>query len=73
MAQLHLYVPDAVAEELRQRAEAEGISTSKYLARMVSRQVTQGWPERWFERVVGRWAGELERAPTPLTERREAW
>jgi hypothetical protein len=73
LPQLHLYVPEDVAEELRRRAEAEGLSTSRYLARLVSREVAEGFPEDWFDRVAGKWVGDLERAPSGPLKRREAW
>jgi hypothetical protein len=73
MPQLHLYVPQQVANELRRRAEAEGVSTSKYLAALVERQVAREWPEGWFERVVGRWQGDLERPLAGEAEARETW
>jgi hypothetical protein len=73
MPQLHLYVPQDVADELRRRAEAEGMSTSKYLASLVESRVEPAWPANWFERVVGGWQGELERAPAGALEDRERW
>jgi len=73
MPQLHLYVPQQVADELRRRAEAEGVSTSKYLATVVERELSTDWPEAWFDRVVGQWQGELERTPAGSVEERERW
>lgn len=73
MPQLHLYVPQEVADELRRRAEAEGTSTSKLLAAIVQREVIADWPAGWFGRVVGRWQGELERALLPALESRDSW
>jgi hypothetical protein len=62
--QLHLYVPDTVAKRVHARAAAEKKSVSRYLADLVSREVGEGWPGGFFERVVGGWQGEpLERAP----------
>jgi hypothetical protein len=71
--QLHLYVSQEVADELRKRAEAEGVSTSKLLASLVERELPAAWPPGWFERVVGGWRGELERAPVGAPEDREPW
>lgn len=59
MPQLHFYVPEEVAEKLRQRAEAEGLSLSKYLATVVSQEVAEGWPDGYFEEVLGSWVGEF--------------
>ncbi|MBK8997609.1 MAG: hypothetical protein IPM35_17915 [Myxococcales bacterium] len=61
--QLHLYLPDAVAEEVRRRAEARGVSVSRYLAELVAREVHGGWPDGFFEKVVGKWEGELLERP----------
>ncbi len=73
MPQLHFYVPEETAEELRKRAEAEGISLSRYLANLVRSKAPSGWPERFFEEVVGGWKGEpLERSPQGEYEYREA-
>lgn len=58
--QLHLYLPEEIAEEVRKRAEARGLSVSRFLAELVKREVAGGWPEGYFERVVGSWEG-LER------------
>jgi hypothetical protein len=70
--QLHFYVPDEVAAEVRRSAEAKGLSVSAYVAWVVSREVRRGWPERYFESVVGGWEGEpLERSPQGELEARE--
>ena len=72
MPQLHFYVPAATAEALRARARALGLSVSRYLAQVVSRDVAEGWPEGFFTEVVGAWEGDpLERAPQGVPERRE--
>lgn len=73
MAQMHFYVPDPVARQLRARAKALGLTVSRYLAEVVQREVGQGWPEKYFEEVVGRWDGEpLRRPPQVDYEDREA-
>jgi post-segregation antitoxin (ccd killing protein) len=55
MAQLYFYVPDDVAENLKRQAKAEGLSVSKYLAKLVEAQTgkkdAKGWPEGYFERL----------------------
>jgi hypothetical protein len=62
MPQLHVYVPKNLAIEVRRRAEALGLSVSRYLAQLLRREVRDEWPEDWFDRVVGGWQGEpLER------------
>lgn len=59
MPQLHLYVPEEVAVKLRERAKVQGVSLSKYLAGVVSKEVAAGWPVGYFESVVGSWHGEV--------------
>jgi hypothetical protein len=72
MPQLHFYVPESVAARVRQRAKAAGLSASRYLAKLVQREVSAGWPEGFFEEVVGGWQGEaFERPPQGQFETRE--
>jgi ribbon-helix-helix CopG family protein len=72
MAQLHFYVPEEIAEELRRRAEARGLSTSKFIAELVTKELDGDWPPGFFEEVVGAWKGEpLERPEQLPYEKRE--
>ncbi len=72
MPQLHLYVSDELAAEIARRAEAAGMSVSRYLARLVQDRAAAGWPEGWFDRVPGGWQGApLERPPQGEPESRE--
>ena len=72
MAQLHLYLPDELAEEVKARAKAQGLTVSAYLASIVRGRMTDQWPKDFFSRVVGGWVGEpLERPEQPAFERRE--
>lgn len=66
MPQLHLYVSDEVAAKLREQASARNMSLSRYLAEIVQRETQLGWPEGYFEEVVGSWAGEPLERPEPL-------
>ena len=62
MPQLHFYVPDHVAERIRQEAEAAGMSLSRYLAEVMKREFHPEWPAEFFEEVIGGWQGDpLER------------
>ena len=70
MPQLHLYVPDEVAKRLREQAKIRKMSLSKYLAEIVQRETPTGWPEGYFEEVVGSWVGDFEEPEDlPLEER----
>ena len=72
MPQLHFYVPESLAAKVRQRAKAAGLSASRYLTEVVKREVGTGWPQGFFEEVVGGWQGEpLERPPQGQLEARD--
>jgi hypothetical protein len=72
MAQLHLYLPDDLAEDVKERAKSRGLSVSAYLAEIVKSQMSDQWPKDFFSRVVGGWVGKpLERPEQPEVERRE--
>jgi len=53
MPQLHFYVPDDVAEQIKARAAHAKMPVSRYVADLVKRDVSQGWPEDYFERISG--------------------
>ncbi len=73
MPQLHLYVPDEVASQVKAKASALGLSVSRYLADLVRRDVDVGWPDEFFEDVVGGWVGEPLTRPSQGThEERDA-
>ena len=72
MPQLHFYVPEPVAERIRQEAEAAGLSLSRYLAEVVKREFHPEWPPNFFEEVVGAWqGGPLERPQQGAYDARE--
>ena len=58
MPQLHLYVPKDVADEVARQAAARGISVSRYLAELLRTEVKGGWPDDFFDAVVGGWRGK---------------
>jgi hypothetical protein len=71
MRQLHLHVPDEVAETMQARAEVAGKTLSSYVADLVVNEVAGEWPEGFFEEVVGGWKGEaIERPMQRYVERR---
>ncbi len=71
MAQLHFYIPDAVADKIKLKADHAHLSVSKYLAELVKREVINQWPEDYFEKL-GKWEGEpLQRPNQEAYEQRE--
>jgi hypothetical protein len=74
MPQLHLYLPDDLAERIKKKAGQEGLSLSKYLASIVTRDCgLDEWPPGYFEKVVGKWKGNLERPPQGKLEKRDSF
>ncbi len=64
MPQLHFYVPEPVAQKIKERALEYGVSTSKYLAELVQRDLDiADWPDGFFDEVVGGWQGEALQRP----------
>ena len=72
MAQLHCYVPEALAKQAQRRAEQAGLSLSRYLAELVKRdaQANNGWPAGYFDLFVPIEGAELERPPQGELEQR---
>jgi hypothetical protein len=72
MPQLHLYIPDDLAESIQRKAQSANLSVSRYLAELVQREMAIDWPPGYFEDVVGRWQGAtLERPPQGEFEQRD--
>ena len=64
MPQIHFYVPEHLASKIRDRANAAGLSVSRYVASVVKTELSAEWPNGFFEGVPGSWQGEpLERPP----------
>ena len=70
MPQLHLYVPDDVAAALRARARERGLSVSKLLAEIVTRDARRGSPEGWFDHMFGTWPDTWPTVDDPPPEDR---
>jgi hypothetical protein len=68
MAHLHCYVPDDIAELFRKKAEQKGLTASKYLALLVKKEISEKWPDHYFD-LVGSWEGEPLQRPesSPLS------
>jgi len=53
MPQLHLYVPETIAQQLHRQAAQLGLSMSAYLAELAKRDVSVGWPEGFEAALFG--------------------
>jgi len=51
MPQLHFYVPEDLAEQIKARAAKAKQPVSRYIAELVRRDVCQGWPKGYFDRI----------------------
>jgi hypothetical protein len=73
MTPLEIELPDEVAVEVRRRAEDRGLSVSGFVTELVEREVGKGWPEGFFDEVLGGWRGEDIQRPAhlPLEVREE--
>ena len=63
MPQLHTYVPARLAARVVARAKARGVPVSRYLADLIRRDVDLGWPDTYFDHVVGSWKGSPLQRP----------
>ena len=73
MPQLHCYVPESTLVELQQRAEQAHLSISKYLTVLIKKDITEQWPEGYFD-LFGSWEGDhLQRDEQGDYEKREAF
>lgn len=73
MGQQHFYISDELEALIARKAQAANLSVSKFLARLVQRELAaEAWPPGYFDDVFGAWAGEpLTRASQPPLEKRE--
>lgn len=72
MPRFQLYVPEAIAAEIKRRAAERGKTASAYLAEIVRREVADEWPDGYFTRVIGGWHGKpLRRPRQPALRARE--
>ena len=59
MPQLHFYVPEEIAAKVRERAKNNKIPVSRYLADVIKRELVDGWPKGFFDKISGKWEGEF--------------
>ena len=74
MAQLHFYVPDEFAKEIKRRAKQARLPVSRFLVELIKKEIGPQWPDDYFEQVHGGWHGEpLRREPEGKFETREGF
>ena len=73
MAQLHFYLPDAMAEKIKTKADHAHLSVSKYIAELAKRDVTHQWPDNYFTNLGSWQGGELQRPSQSEIEQRETF
>lgn len=54
MSQVTIYLRPELADKMRQAAEAEGLSQSKWVARLVASRLATEWPSE-VRNLVGAW------------------
>jgi hypothetical protein len=65
MAQITLYLPDAIASRIKHEAKKAHKSLSAYVTELASKRVTpSGWPAK-FSRLYGSWKGEVPEIADP--------
>jgi len=72
MPQLHLYLPENLANLVKKKAKVKGQTVSKFLSSLVKRELEDEWPDDFFKETVGGWKGDpLERPDQGEFENRE--
>ena len=54
MGQITIYLEDATEKKMRERAQAEKLSQSKWIARLIEEKTRDQWPES-VEKLAGAW------------------
>ena len=49
MPQMHLYLSEELAANVKEKAARLGISSSKYMANIIKKELSSDWPEGYFE------------------------
>jgi hypothetical protein len=74
MPQLHFYLPSEIADQLKQRAELKGVTTSAYIAEIVKLEMQDSWPPGYLESVIGATKdAPIERSPAEGWDQRDAF
>jgi len=70
VAQLNLYVPDDLADQLKRAARRAGLPLSRYIRSLLETGTEEKWPAGFFERTCGFLRGAFpepeDRLPEPV-------
>jgi len=66
MPQLHFSIDERTAREIARLAAAEGLSVSRFVARLVKQSVPDAWPAGYIEAVAGSCSDAPLEAPGEL-------
>jgi len=73
MSQLYCDIPDELARKLEEKAKRVKMPVSKYLAKLIERDVEEQWPKDYFD-CFGGWQGDpLERPKQGEYEQRTSF
>lgn len=61
MSQVTIYLEPGLAEKARKAAESEGLSQSKWVARLIEAKLTSQWPES-VKQLAGAWPADFPEA-----------
>lgn len=62
MPQLHCYVPDTIAQQVKNKAKHAHVPVSQYLALLLKKDIKNEWPEHYFD-IFGSFANDPLKRP----------
>lgn len=63
MSQVTIYLDPKLAERARKAATSEGLSQSRWVARLIEEELASQWPES-VKRLAGTWPADFPEAET---------
>lgn len=64
MPQLHCYLPEDLAKQVQEKANQAHLSSSKYIAMLIKKDMGNQWPDGYFD-LYGCWEGEAIQRSEP--------
>lgn len=73
MGQINFYVPANIEEKIKTSAKKKRQSVSEFVAEVIKREMglRSGWPEGYFQEVIGSWEGDFPELVNLPTEERD--